>query len=203
MLRKHFPTLPWKVRNKKEIIVVSGLPRSGTSMMMQMLFAGGMMVVTDSIRKPDQNNPRGYFEFEEVKNIENDKAWLDSCHGKAFKMISALLCYLPDNKRFKIIFMLRDISEVLSSQKLMLENLDAPDNAEDEKLEYKFSNHLDDITQWLKTQKNMEVKYVNYNDIIQNSEKGAQEINAFLGGHLDPVRMAEVVDESLYHQKIN
>ena len=128
MLRKHFPTLPWKVRNKKEIIVVSGLPRSGTSMMMQMLEAGGLPIVTDHIRKADEDNPRGYYELEKVKKIKEDPSWLADCHGKAFKMVSALLYFLPKSRKFKVIFMKRNIEEMLASQRLMLMRLGKDDN---------------------------------------------------------------------------
>jgi len=109
-------------KREKEIIIVSGLPRSGTSMMMQMLEAAGIEIVSDHIRKSDEDNPRGYYELEEVKNI-NNTSWIDNCHGKAVKVISALLQNLPSTKNYKIIFMERDLSEILASQKVMLQRL--------------------------------------------------------------------------------
>src|SRR5450432_3057856 len=103
------------------ITVVSGLPRSGTSLMMQMLAAGGMPLLTDQIRAPDQDNPRGYFEFERVKQIKRDQAWLGSAVGKAVKIIHLLLYDLPPNRNYRVIFMRRNIEEVLISQRKMLQ----------------------------------------------------------------------------------
>src|SRR5436309_9885827 len=102
-----------------EIIIVSGLPRSGTSLMMQMLDNGGMEVVTDNIRTPDTDNPRGYYEFEQVKKIKHDTAWLPSTRGRAFKMVSQLLYDLPPSEQYAVIFMERDLDEVLASQEKM------------------------------------------------------------------------------------
>src|SRR5882724_9225667 len=106
-----------------EIIVVSGLPRSGTSLMMQMLAGGGVEIVTDAIRAADCDNPRGYQEFERVKKIKQDRSWLPEARDKAFKMVSQLLYDLPPSERYRIIFMQRDLDEVLASQEKMLERL--------------------------------------------------------------------------------
>src|SRR5687768_1736541 len=102
------------------ITVVSGLPRSGTSMMMKMLEAGGLEPVVDHVRKPDEDNPKGYYEFERVKALENDREWLPEAKGKFVKVISMLLRHLPADHRFKVIFMQRNMPEVLASQKKML-----------------------------------------------------------------------------------
>ena len=98
-----------------EIIVVSGLPRSGTSLMMQMLERGGVEVVTDNIRTADTDNPRGYYEFEQVKKIKGDASWLPGTRGKALKMVSQLLYELPASERYRIIFMERDLDETILS----------------------------------------------------------------------------------------
>ena len=107
----------------QEIIVVSGLPRSGTSLMMQMLAAGGVEVVTDHVRTADTDNPRGYYEFELVKKIKQDASWLPEARGKAVKMVSQLLYDLPAGEKYRIIFLERDLDEVLVSQEKMLERL--------------------------------------------------------------------------------
>ena len=99
------------------ITIVSGLPRSGTSMMMQILESGGMKVITDNIRKADEDNPHGYYEYERVKKIKDDTGWLKETRGKAFKMISLLLYDLPSNENYKVIFMKRKMSEILASQR--------------------------------------------------------------------------------------
>ena len=110
------------------ITIVSGLPRSGTSMMMKMLEAGGMELLTDEIRTADADNPKGYYEFERVKQIELDAEWLEDSRGKAVKMIAALLKHLPPDYDYEIIFMRRDIREVLASQRRMLVHRgEAPD----------------------------------------------------------------------------
>src|SRR6266852_5242736 len=109
-----------------EIIVVSGLPRSGTSLMMQMLDKGGVEVVTDNIRTADTDNPKGYYEYEMVKKIKKDASWLPATRGKAFKMVSQLLYDLPVTENFRIIFMERDLDETLRSQEKMLERLGRP-----------------------------------------------------------------------------
>src|ERR1700757_2956947 len=101
---------------ESEIIIVSGLPRSGTSLMMQMLDQGGVEVVTDHVRTADTDNPRGYYEYEQVKKIKQDTSWLPATRGKAFKMVSQLLYDLPAGERYRVVFMERDLDEVLVSQ---------------------------------------------------------------------------------------
>ena len=105
------------------ITIVSGLPRSGTSMMMQMLKQGGIEILTDKIRQNDVNNPRGYYELEKVKELPKDNTWLPEAEGKGVKIIVQLLQYLLPGFEYRIIFMQRDIKEILRSQKKMLENL--------------------------------------------------------------------------------
>ena len=125
------------------ITIVSGLPRSGTSMMMKMLEAGGMQVLTDHIRTADEDNPKGYYEFERVKQIEHDQAWLPDAQGKVVKMISALLKHLPSSYTYKVIFMRRNIDEILASQKQMLIRRGEPtDVVSDEKLTELFDRHI-------------------------------------------------------------
>src|ERR1700730_18485992 len=92
-----------------EIIIVSGLPRSGTSLMMQMLDRGGVEVVTDNLRTADTDNPKGYYEFEQVKTIKRDTTWLPATRGKAFKMVSQLLYHLPPVETYRVIFMERGL----------------------------------------------------------------------------------------------
>jgi hypothetical protein len=124
-----------KKTSQSTITIVSGLPRSGTSLMMQMLEAGGMDILTDGIRKIDKNNPWGYYEFEKVKNLGKDNSWLNLCNGKVVKIISILLYDLPTDRKYNVIFMKRNLQEVLASQRKMLDNLQlVEDNQADEKL---------------------------------------------------------------------
>lgn len=185
------------------ITIVSGLPRSGTSMMMKMLEAGGMEVVTDHIRIADESNPKGYYEFERVKKLKDgDNAWLESAGGKAVKVISAILEHLPAQYEYRLIFMLRNIDEVLASQKQMLVRRGEPtDKVSDEKLKALFQEHLSKVEAWLAGRSNFKVLYVSYNDILKNPQENIERIHRFTGGILNTGSMREAVDAGLYRQR--
>jgi hypothetical protein len=182
------------------IIVVSGLPRSGTSLMMQMLDNGGLEVVTDNIRIPDTDNPRGYYEFEQVKKIKQDASWLPGTRGKAFKMVSQLLYDLPATEQYRIIFMERDLDEVLASQEKMLARLGRTAAPRDQ-MKRSFGMHLDKLHQWLPRQANLEVLRVGYKELVQRPHEEAQRVNQFLGGKANVDGMAKTVDASLYRNR--
>jgi Sulfotransferase domain len=184
------------------VTLVSGLPRSGTSMMMKMLEAGGMPVLVDHMRTADEDNPEGYYEFERVKKIETDSAWLDEAHGRVVKMISALLRHLPPTHYYKVVFMRRTLAEVLASQRQMLIRRDKPTDAtSDEKMAEFFTAHLRRVETWLAEQPNVDVLYVSYNDMMQDPASHCACIVAFLGLPLDPERMASVASGTLYRQR--
>lgn len=183
------------------ITIVSGLPRSGTSMMMQMLQAGGMEVVTDEIRKADEDNLKGYFEFEKVKTIRNDASWLDSVEGKAVKIISDLLFHLPGDRRYKIIFMLRDLREVLASQRKMMRRRGSADETGDEEMAALMESHLDKVDRWLKGKENIQVLYVRHSDIMKNPREQARAVEEFLGRKLNVGKMGAVIEDSLYRNR--
>lgn len=188
--------------SRATITVVSGLPRSGTSMMMKMLEAGGMPILTDHIRSPDEDNPRGYFEFERVKQIDDDQAWLEDAAGKAVKMISALLKHLPPTFHYRVVFMQREMAEILTSQRQMLIRRGEPtDRIGDEKMAAVFRRHLSLTESWLNEQPNMEVLYVRYDQAVQDPAAQAHRVNLFLGGSLDVQEMMRVVDPNLYRQR--
>src|SRR5438132_4925872 len=155
-----------------EIIIVSGLPRSGTSLMMQMLDNGGVPVVTDNIRAADTDNPRGYYEFERVKKIKQDASWLPATRGKAVKMVSQLLYDLPAGENYRVIFMERDLDEVLASQEKMLLRLGRPAAPRDQ-MKRSFTLHLDKLDVWLVEQQHLKVLRVRYNDLIQGPDAEA------------------------------
>ena len=185
------------------ITVVSGLPRSGTSMMMKMLVAGGMDILTDNTRIPDDDNPRGYYELEKVKALKNgENEWLSEAQGKAVKIISALLQHLPPQYQYKIIFMRRDLNEILASQKQMLVRRgETTDKIDDDTLGGLFQKHLLQVEKWISQQPNIGVTYVNYNDTLQNPEPDIQKVIQFLDMSLDKSLMQGVPEKNLYHQR--
>jgi hypothetical protein len=188
--------------NESAIILVSGLPRSGTSMMMRMLEAGGMDLLVDHIRKADEDNPKGYYEFEKIKKIKKDSSWLESSYGKAVKVVSMLLYQMPEHKKYKVIFIKRDMSEILASQKKMLERRGQPTGrVNDHVMAMKFNAHLMKLFKWLDEQENMLTHFVSYNDVISDPMEQSRRINRFLGNRLEVDKMVNVVDSSLYRQR--
>jgi hypothetical protein len=186
------------------ITIVSGLPRSGTSMMMKMIQAGGMDVVTDDIRRADRDNPKGYYEFEKVKKIKEDVSWLETTRGKTFKMVSMLLYDLPDHENYKIIFMKRNMEEILTSQKRMLERQKPEEaNVDYMKMGRLYEKHLKHLEPWFEQQENMDVIYINYNDLIANPREHLDKVNKFLGYALNVEEMMQVIDLSLYRNRSN
>ncbi len=194
------------MKSKDYITIVSGLPRSGTSMMMRMLQAGGMDVLTDNIRTPNEDNPLGYFEIENVKKLkEGEFGWLSEAEGKAIKVISALLKHLPDQYSYKVIFMRRDIDEVLASQKQMMVRRNEPVNIiNDDELGLVFKKHLVQVEHWLAEQRNFEVVYVDYKDVINDTKSNLMKMRQNLDITFDIEPMLNVPDQGLYRQrKIN
>ena len=189
--------------DSKTVIIVSGLPRSGTSMMMKMLEAGGLEILTDNLREADANNPKGYYEFERVKQMKDGNlAWLPDAVGKVVKIVTGLIIYLPSDYKYKIIFMKRDLDEVLSSQKKMLGRLGKEDdNIPDDKMAKVYEEHLKQVKGWLVRQPNIEVLYVNYNTMVADPTESLHKVNEFLGGNMDIQVMSAVVDKELYRER--
>ncbi len=185
------------------IVVVSGLPRSGTSMMMKMLEAGGLPPVTDNLRTADDDNPKGYYEFERVKQMpKGDFSWLPEARGKVVKVIAALLPYLPNAYTYRVIFMQRAMPEVLASQRQMLVRRgEDPDKIPDEVMANLFQKHLKQVDTWMSGQSNVQRLDVNYNEMLKNPAPFIAQVNQFLGGQLDVPQMAQVVDPSLHRQR--
>lgn len=186
------------------IVVVSGLPRSGTSMMMAVLAAGGLPALTDEIRAADTDNPKGYYEFERVKQLDKgDQAWLAEAQGKAVKVISALLEHLPADHTYRVIFMERQMEEVLASQKKMLARRGEPtDRVSDEEMGRLFAKHTQKVKLWLAAQPNFSVLYVDYNRMLADPAPYIQQVNQFLGGQLDTEAMLAAVDPQLYRNRV-
>lgn len=192
-----------RLRYGESIVVVSGLPRSGTSMLMRMLEAGGMNAVTDGERAADEDNPRGYFEDRRVKDlaVERDRRWLRSARGRALKVISHLLKELPPDNHYKVLLSVRDLDEVVASQKIMLERLGEPDPLGDAQTRALYEKHLLNVRVLMRRRPNFEVLEVRYREAVDDPPGCAARINAFLGGRLDTARMAQAVDGSLYRNR--
>ena len=185
------------------VTVVSGLPRSGTSMMMKMLAEGGLPIITDEIRRADSDNPNGYFEFETVRQMSAGNVdWLAHADGKAVKVISALLEYLPSKYSYKIIFLERDIHEILASQRKMLMNRNEKEMGNEAEIEAQIQKHLSAMKPWLVRQPNIEVLYVNYNALMTEPEPVCEQIAEFLDLPLNQARMLAVPDKQLYRNRI-
>jgi len=192
-----------RIRFGEPLIVVSGLPRSGTSMTMQMLEAGGLAVATDGIRKPGEDNPKGYYEYERVKELDKglDQSWLREFRGKTIKIISFLLKDLPDTNNYKVVFMRRNIQEVLASQAKMLVNRSEANEASDEKMLELYKDHLWKVDYMMKHRPCFELLNVDYKDVVENPRQQAQRIGAFLGDHVEVEKMVTAVDEKLYRNR--
>ena len=204
-MKNFFKSIRGSDDGKEAVAVVSGLPRSGTSMLMSMLDAGGIPPITDHIRAADEDNPKGYYEFERVKALDKgDTAWVPDAQGKSVKVISALLKYLPPEYQYKIIYVRRNMQEILASQrKMLVRRGEDPDKVDDAQMAALFEKHVSQVESWLREQPNIQVLYEHYSDILADPEKEARRINDFLGGRLQVERMAEAVDPDLYRNRRN
>jgi sulfotransferase family protein len=185
------------------IVIVSGLPRSGTSMMMKMLEAGGVPIMTDSIRTADVDNPKGYYEYERVKELEKetDKSYIRDGRGKALKVISFLLKELPDDNFYRIVFMRRDLGEVISSQNKMLDRRGESSIDDDEMMAEAYRNHLAAVRILARKRSNFEILEVRYDAAVKQPKDAARAVNQFLGGTLDEAAMVAAVDAELYRNR--
>ena len=194
-----------RVPKKQQILpvyIVSGLPRSGTSMMMKMLSSGGLPVVMDSIRQADEDNPNGYFEIEQSKKLKDGEVkWVYEASGKVVKVISYLLEYLPKDLTYYVIFMEREIKEILASQHKMLERRGEKSLISDEEMAAQYNDHLRSVKYWLPRQPNTRVLYVSYNSMVSQPDELCNLIANFLELPLDVNAMREVPNQSLYRNR--
>lgn len=185
------------------VVIVSGLPRSGTSMMMKVLEAGGLPVEIDGLRAADPDNPEGYYELERVKELDKgDKAWVGEVQGKAVKVISALLEHLPEDYEYRVIFMNRKIEEVLNSQRKMLarrgEAVDAVNDAEMADL---FAKHVAKVKAWIREQPNFAMLDIDYGAMVQDPVTYVRMVNQFVDNVLDEEAMAQMINPDLYRNR--
>ncbi|OIQ30100.1 MAG: hypothetical protein BM564_03850 [Bacteroidetes bacterium MedPE-SWsnd-G2] len=180
------------------MVIVSGLPRSGTSLMMQMMNNGGLEVLTDNQRKSDDSNPKGYFEYEPVMSIHKDNSWVELAKNKSVKVVAPLLKHLPSEYRYKVIFMNRDITEVIKSQQKMI-------GRDTETLPVKlfdaFQKQLQVVDTWKEKEPGVEMMYVNYKDVLENPNDLVNQISDFISVDMDQEAMISSVDKSLYRNK--
>ncbi len=173
-------------------------------MTMQMLAAGGVKVVTDGVRKPGEDNPKGYYEDVRVKDLAEDdvdRTWVRDARGKAIKIISFLLNYLPENNNYKVIFMRRDLSEVLASQQKMLDRHGEENDTDDEKMLEVWKDHLWKVNYLMTRADRFELLNVPYRDVVAKPVEQARRIKEFLGLSVEPEQMAGAVDEKLYRNR--
>ena len=188
----------------QDIYVVTGLPRSGTSLMMSMLAAAGMNLLTDGLREADVSNPHGYYEYELVKEMKAGKTeWLQQARQRCVKIVSPLLSYLPSSFTYKIIFMQRNLDEVIASQaKMLKDNHQAANHDQDREMIKAFTNHLDRVKNWLAVQTNMQVFYVSYNELLQNPQTILPGLVDFLHLPLNSHAMLDAIDPRLYRNRL-
>lgn len=184
------------------VTVVSGLPRSGTSMMMQALDAGGIPPLTDGQRTADEDNPHGYFELEAVKQIAKDDSFLDGAAGKSVKLIHMLVTRLPARQRFRVLVMRRHIDEIFDSQAKMLERSGKAGGATlPEAMKKVLEKQLLDAIEWLGQQPNIEVLELDYPTLVADPAPSMSRIDRFLGGGMHVEAMTGAVDPSLYRNR--
>lgn len=184
------------------LTIVSGLPRSGTSMMMKMLEAGGIPVMIDEIREADEDNPRGYYEYEPVKKTKEDASWVAGSMGKVVKMVHLLLLDLPLDYEYRVVFMRRHLDEVVRSQNVMLQRKGkGTDDLPAEQIKKFYLSQIDKVQTYVdKHSDNFKLIEVQYNEVLENPDPSIEELEAFLGD-LDTAAMKAVVEPSLYRNR--
>lgn len=191
------------MRNQDAFItVVSGLPRSGTSMMMQVLEAGGIAALTDGSRGADQDNPRGYYELDAARQIASDASFLNEAHGKALKLIHALVTKLPTGYHYRVLFLRRPIGQVLASQQKMLAHSGRRGAAlAPEKLGPVFEKQVNETLALLSARSDVALFEVDYPQLVLAPAVAMADINAFLGGELNVDAMQHAVRHDLFRNR--
>jgi hypothetical protein len=170
--------------------------------MMKMLSAGGLALVTDNQREADDDNPNGYFEVELSKRLKDGEVtWINGAQGKAVKVISYLLEFLPDDLAYDVIFMDREISEILASQKKMLRRRNEQNPISDEEMGEQFRSHVKAVKYWIARKPNMRVLYVSYNHMMDEPGVLCNSIVEFLDLPLNVDAMRIVPNQDLYRNR--
>jgi len=206
LLRERPDPKPEEEKSGKTFVIVSGLPRSGTSLMMQMLEAGGLLPMTDRQRAADVDNPRGYYEWEAIKQVAKKPELLDdeAIAGHAIKCISMLLPSLPAKHQYKVIFMMRPIAEVVASQHAMTNRLGTKGaNLDPEQFERGLRAHREEIRRWAKNAAHLELLEIDYPALVQDPAPAITKLAEFLGAESLPNQqsMAAAVDPALHRRR--
>jgi hypothetical protein len=202
-MKMRLHTSPASIQKETMITIVSGLPRSGTSLMMQMLQAGGLPILSDGERKADTDNPKGYLEWERIKQLPKDPGLIAEAEGKVVKVISQLLLSVPDGHDYRVIFMQRPLPEVMKSQDEMLRRRGTYEPiADTSPIEQAFQRHLVDINKWLAGKPNVRMLRVHYHRVLREAQAAAEDVAQFLGAQLDVAAMAQQVDGTLYRNRM-
>jgi hypothetical protein len=184
------------------VYVVSGLPRSGTSMMMRMLAEGGAPILADGKRTADPDNPRGYYELEAVKGTARDASWVQGAGGRVVKAVSAILPHLPATHSYRVVFMRRTLDQVVRSQRAMLERLATTPPGEDElRARQALAEHVVEIETWLESARHMRVLGVSYERVLAQPAREIERVIRFLELELDAAAMVRAVEPHLQRQK--
>ncbi len=192
-----------RVTDDEPIIIVSGLPRSGTSLMMQVLRAGGVPLLTDEHRPPDVSNPRGYFEYEKVKWLTAENTWMGEARGKALKVIAQLVPFLPRGFPYQVLLMRRDMQEVLKSQSTMMQTLGKSAASNSQSLAPIFERHLAAVREFIQQQPLATMETVDYHQLISTPEPAIDQVIQFLNRPgLDRQAMIGAIDAKLYRSRI-
>ena len=174
-------------------------------MTMKMLEAGGVPLLTDGVRPADSSNPLGYFEYEPVRHLATgtNPVWLRAARGKAVKIISFLLAYLPEDYDFRVIFLQRDLAEVLASQQKLLEERDAHGAAatDDTMSVQMYEDHLQQVERLLAGRRCFTVLPLNYRAVLESPLVASRRIADFIGKPLNVKKMASVVNPALYRNR--
>lgn len=184
------------------ITVVTGLPRSGTSLMMSMLDKGGIAPLKDDVRTADVDNPLGYYEFERVKKLPADRGWMNEARGRAVKVLGELMKHLPPDYEYRVVFMMRDLDEIVSSQKkMMIRRGEDPDAIPDDELIRLYRTYLKNLKGLVNSSENMRVAYINYNELLSDPKESLEEIRYLFDGDIDADSMRGAIDLSLYRNR--
>ncbi|MBX3748110.1 MAG: alkaline phosphatase family protein [Verrucomicrobiae bacterium] len=185
------------------VTVVSGLPRAGTSLVMQMLNAGGLPPLTDGTRQADDSNPRGYLEFERTRDLARDASWIHQARGRAVKIVAPLLTSLPASQQYRVLFIERDLDEILDSQAAMLRRQNLPPAADPDAIRFSYLRLLAQVTAWMEHRRDMDTLFLRHSDLLRNPAGEVDRIRSFLGAHLDAGRMIAAIDPALHRSRGN